>query len=1269
MIHGSFKDKDGNLIELEIDGTNIEISDTIDDFQADEYESSAQTAVSVSKSEVNLRTFKYVNYIDSENYVNYSTCLLRTNWNIVIDGVASPLMVKLRTTEGALKFDYIIDSEMVGDKHILKGPLGDVITNDNAHNSSLVSWKFDIIKPDPFKEQNDEKHMIHDWNTMTAEEIAAKYYLWKDLTHTYLVTSIDGGEHQYYYDERRINPIFYYNGKEYNLKEVLFNLTGETGYFTDFKYHEISFTKINDVEEVIDEPLIYIDSITTYRLYKRDEFTKEFSYPCVVSYIKSSKPYIDDNIIIDGHFTTPKMYDSTVFANTGKLKEVGFLFDVTELNKETKQILPTFLTQAGKWEDYFGWVCNFTSIKYKVVEVAPSGLKAGALLLDSASWNSNSICWGADPITIEENIDDSFAPIITKTATIRLVTNRYVGELLKYSAPSVEIRKNGTIIFGGYVEPYTFSQPFANYIEEIELNCIDLLGIKQYRKFYEHIYNPVEIKDWSVMNWYEHMKKYGTQINFGEWLVDMLKHDYELSEPIDIWYDCSKQIDSKSLPEQFFNQLEMAPSVLYGDDYDDCLTQQDVLANLLTYCNLHIKQEGSRFYIFDWDSIRGTQIVWASLITGTKYNHRLPRNQISISKSAGNDTNITTVPPYSQILITCDLEDEDTSITSPLDEDNITSVWPNKQFYCREYMLEHKNDKSAFTTLVRNQAVDNRNYNITDYYIQVLHSKEWTFGTHDGNYIDLFKYDDYGNYINATDVLRYAKSHYFTPVLLNVTKVTNPTKREDNGAEYEAERSTQLYITVNGNDYINAEIKGDKLPSDNELQSYNCPIATYRKTTSGSFTPADASTTNYLVFKGKIKLIPNQQYNIFDDWFNHLDEEGIRIGMAYNNTWPKNLSFRGNCLYGRRFFDLRTPQDKPNFNAVIAEPNLLLKDMHLSATDKDYKGEFYKYNWTAASDRGTDKIKKIPLICCYLRIGDKCLVESKIDENGNSTFTWQSGVAYDSFSRYKDTTYSNGEDWISTHCFSLGINPKLGDFIVGTDFDIQNTITFDMNLGDEKGTAIPIKYSDELSGDIEFHIVGLYNITWNDVIYRHGTWFRKKKWTDNYKELLPKLRSICLTDFECKIVSDNAQLEPLEDDNDLVYASDESLRYLNFKERKDDITFEFVTQPTSAECMEKGLKNGIFKNIVLAKVNGKTKPLATIFNCITHETAKPEEHYIDQYWREFKETKLTMSSTVHNTGAIDFSHYYSKLLDKNFYIFNKTYNVVDNTFLVNLKEI
>lgn len=1288
---GSFIDKDGNRIELELMGNkdnSIQIVDHVNNFVATDYEGIENDVYygSIKNGYIN---YKWYNTTTQSNAMTGDAIYLKTNMEYVTKNSKGEVMKRYPIYLCGFKSMFVeYDLCILKKNGYYCGPAGDTITQNTNINSSVVKWKYNDPGKGTYTVLDNDNYSQTTIDTPDGKRIVVNHPMDENFLK---IREKNGNE---------INTMQFY---------VLFDEansnTSEShrfSYAKDLYYCLVNSLIINSVEIVdIDDAECYAKDFIEIEHYKSGFNSTVGSYKYVDGYISvPTNVTFRECKLQSGERTSfsvnsdevfyPRYYDGLSF---GKVKpssippaKYPIILQTDWINRyknSNKFLIGDDGYLAVEITDTPYVIYNYDEIRNDITlyDINQNRLKIGAFLQNL----NGCVAWGSDPITIEENVDDSFSPIITKTATIRLVTSKYLGDLLYTTKPEINviIKKNGDVIFAGGVEPYTYTQPFSNFLEEIEINCIDILGLMQYYKYAD--YNRAKPRDDNEpinadhryynfnQDAYEVCKTGIVNTTFKRF-IDLyllnggsgLQHYFyggaEIDLPdFDVWYDCSKQIDSSAMPEKVFEQLSISQAYLYGDDFDDCMTVQDVLSNMLTYLNLHIKQEGDAFYIFDWDSLRGTQIVWYSYRDNVKYNHRLPKNQLSPSKYASNDTSITMGEIYNQLILTCDLDDNDEVIQSPMDEDTITSVWPTKQFYCREYLLEHKNDKSAFTTLVRNQSVPERNYTLTDWYIQVLYSKYWNFYTHDGDYLNKFEYDAYGNYINAANVLRYARNHYFTPVLLNVTKVSNPTKREDNAVEYEADRSTQLYITINGNDYINADITGTKHPTDAEIENYNSPIAEYHSPKGGTiFSPTDTETTNYLVFSGKITLIPNTYYFIFNGWFNNLDEEGIRIGMAYNNTWAKNLSYGGNSMYGRRFFDLKTPQDQPSFNSLIAEPNLILKDMHLSATDKDYKGEFFKYNLTASNLRDGDKIAKIPLIACELIIGDKRLIEYDMDQYGNSKFKWvkigEEPTEYDKDDKqyYKITT------------FSLGINPKIGDFIVGTEFDMQNTVTFDMNLGDEKGIAIPIKESDNLSGELTFRILGVYNITWNDVIYRHGTWFRKKKWTDNYKELLPKLRSICISDFSCKIFSDNANLESLKDDNDLCYVSDEIISFNNIK---DDLEFKFVTQPTSAECIEKGLKNAIYNNSVMVTKNGTTKPLRTIFNAITHETAKPEEMYVDQYYKEYSTVKLNMSFTAHNSGAIEFSQYYSKLLDKNFYIFNKSYNVLDNTYLVNLKEI
>ena len=145
---------------------------------------------------------------------------------------------------------------------------------------------------------------------------------------------------------------------------------------------------------------------------------------------------------------------------------------------------------------------------------------------------------------------------------------------------------------------------------------------------------------------------------------------------------------------------------------------------------------------------------------------------------------------------------------------------------------------------------------------------------------------------------------------------------------------------------------------------------------------------------------------------------------------------------------------------------------------------------------------------CELIIGNKRLVETNIDEYGNSTFQWYTIGQEPTIDGQVKTT------------FSLGVNPKIDDYIIGDEFDIQNTIDYTMGV-DADGTAIPIKMEDHISGPITFRILGPINLLWNDVVRRHPSFWRHTSWTENNRCLLAHTENIIIKDFECKIYSDN----------------------------------------------------------------------------------------------------------------------------------------------------
>lgn len=58
--------------------------------------------------------------------------------------------------------------------------------------------------------------------------------------------------------------------------------------------------------------------------------------------------------------------------------------------------------------------------------------------------------------------------------------------------------------------------------------------------------------------------------------------------------------------------------------------------------------------------------------------------------------------------------------------------------------------------------------------------------------------------------------------------------------------------------------------------------------------------------------------------------------------------------------------------------------------------------------------------------------------------------------KYKTLEECSSEDEYYQQCFTIGFDPKIGDKIVGTKFDLQNNVNYELGI-DAEGIAIPIK--------------------------------------------------------------------------------------------------------------------------------------------------------------------------------------------------------------------
>lgn len=873
----------------------------------------------------------------------------------------------------------------------------------------------------------------------------------------------------------------------------------------------------------------------------------------------------------------------------------------------------------------------------------------------------NGLWFSGDPIQIETNIDDTFEHLIRKSCTINLITNGYVGtDLFADNARSVEVEiTNGNVcLFHGYLEPNTFSQPFAKPLEEFSLNCVDSLSTLQYYK-----YNDVTLTNFDVK------KATANVVTF----KDVLNKIFDTNNGIGggtIWYDKSKGI-AANRTTTIFDDLAISEQYIIGEDYDDTWTYEDVLKEMLQYLNLHIIQEGKEFYIFDWDSIKNKNTTWLDLTE----NRQKTVNPIEITLTnqmhGADDTNITIADVYNQIAVKDNLEKMDDVIESPLDSDSLTSLYTGKQLYMTEYISEGSGDNAhdAMVDMINGRATDYDAASEIDWYIQAMSNKNWKLYLPSGTtLVDAIAEQDGDKYINQWKIAKYLKEHALTPYIFRLGCVERKPKATDNAPTSKISMDNYMYISINGNE-LDAE--DTVSPTVTELSDAQPLIEYIGNRSGGVFSPTDDETINYLVFSGKILLQPiayessattakrsNGYQSILDNGMKKSEGEIARV--PFYEPWPSSLA--NNLVksdnneegryYVRKFWTQTNPTDKPS--SYLTDGSCGIQPW-----TKDNGAHGYKYQYSAYGD-GTDKFSKIPVLECELIIGNKRLIETDIDEYGNSTFEWVP-VGQEPYKEYVDADGTTKTHQLKT--FSLGFNPQINDYIIGHEFDIQNTIDYTMNV-EAEGTAIPIKKSDALSGAVIFRILGPINCLWNNITRRHPTWFRHTKWYDNSCFILSHTENIIIKDFECKIYSNNGLNETF-DNNDLIYMSNETDRFVN---KKDDIDFKFITQLSASECVEKGITSSVNMNAVIDATTNQ--PLSTIYNARTETTAKAEELYVDQYYRAYSKPKIIMTATMHNTTNINLYNIYdSSVLNKKFFVQSMNYDVRMNKKEITFKEL
>lgn len=887
---------------------------------------------------------------------------------------------------------------------------------------------------------------------------------------------------------------------------------------------------------------------------------------------------------------------------------------------------------------------EFDNIKGERVRVEIVTRRDRTTRLEIGSEDSG-VYFSADPVEITSEANDTFDALLRSSAVIRLQTGRFLEEVFCESCMDavVNIHRDGKCVFAGYVEPQSYSQSFNEVYDDLEINCIDALSALENVKYRKIGSTGVS---------YEGIRETAGMRSFRELLTEGLgtvTEGLDLSGlmPTDIWYDCSRSLKEGSDAVGMLGDISVSELLFLGEGEDDVWTWQDVVGEVMRYLDLHMRQDGFSFEIFSWGSVKGSEtIVWRTIDGLASQDPTLRKSvDITMENAGDTETTISVGEVYNRIELTCSVTEMADLVESPLSDEGITSPYTNRQKYLTEYVSPFEKRKGDgidgltsavdFLYLFTGERTTGEAF-VRDWYVQVEDHMHWKF--YDG-----------GNGVDLVETYCADNKHQQTvpnllalnpgAALLAFGSVKETKDEKDNSLTAKIDMETSLVVSVNGN---GDDTETGTFPNETTLVA-SAPLAEYRGATSGGvFSPADDDTTNYIVISGQIVLNALNAVTCTYETRPQTRSELLKNPSTLSISPVASGSSEEGRFYCLRWWKADTPVSVPIYDQ--GRTGLV-----------PYTGDGaqeYEFKYSAIGD-GTDRVSKVAALACMLVIGDKCVVESGT-QGQTSDFEWRT---------FKERSQCADDDEYYGQCFTLGFDPKIGDKLIGTLYPIQNNISHEMGI-DAEGTAIPVRKSDKISGRVRFMILGPVNTTWGDVTRRHKTWFRSAKWGETEVPLMAHVSSIFVKGFEMQIYSDNGLVNNT-DSCDLVYMSDTTESFVN---KKDDLTFKFTSALTREERMALGLTDTVNVSTPLDATTGAG--LLTIYDRISGREGKPEQLYVDAYYRECHKPRVVMSQNFEeDPGTVGAYHHYRHpaLPSCDFYVTGISRNLMEGCARLDLK--
>lgn len=853
--------------------------------------------------------------------------------------------------------------------------------------------------------------------------------------------------------------------------------------------------------------------------------------------------------------------------------------------------------------------------------------------VDNEGGDGTHVWWGDKPVVIEtksENWEDVF---VNSKATVNLVTDGLLSGLYASAVTdtTVEIRCDDGLLFKGYVEPRAYTQEFSDETNGVALNCVDGLTAMQYYPF----------RNVRTHGDYLKAMESSKMSSMQSLLLECLSSS---CSGIPVYYDQSKKYAGASV---IFEALYVNESLYLGSDYDNVKSCYFVVEDLLRYLGLHILETCGGIYIFsreslgraiDWDQIGGLQ-------SDTGATWQWDGGALSNDHLGSTDGNIDIGEVFNQVALTISPTKSSTVLQSPLESSGTVPVSGGRVKYITEYAADGDgiHAAKAFWNLVKDGTDDKYDGNKVwkDWFVRPMRNLYWKMGHGSGPESSV---TDVAGSVqpgpkraeSLVDTLRSGAN----ALLVSSGTVDHKPGTGDTSKQATVSMSTELVISVNGNGDDNSPY-----PTDDSING-SMPLASYvNGDASAIYSPSDPGQKNYLVFSGSLLLCPLMT-TAFDVEKIRKYDDGLQF---YKRYIPDNYGGGALSTAGILCVPSRDNGDGRYLAFEWWQNDLSQGSAHkgwIPYTDDGPQEYEYK-----TSD-GKDTMDKFDVLWCMLRIGDKVLVEDKSKSGGLDAFSW---VSYKTLS-----DCGNDVDEYLQQTFTIGVNPKIGDKMIGQEFQIGTNFDYTMNISADEGMAIPLPYESRLHGDLKLEILGVDNGPWEHYHkVRHATMFRHSKWSSDTIPLMAHVSDVVIRNFSVKFYSDG---ENSDEDTDIVYLSRADSLYSNKKE----ITGSAIHSGfTSAEVNAYNLNDKILRSTVC---DGSGQAVLSVEDSVRGESGKPEKLYVDELWQRLHVPRVTLSQTVCPALVSPWESYSVGAVGKTLHVLSWKSNLADGTCKVTLTE-